>query len=72
MISRAALERGGLAGNVTDLLRILWRVSIHGQHIENKRRGGKYQDKERTTRTVCRFPLDFDAKTVGSLLETHK
>jgi hypothetical protein len=58
-------------GNVTDLLRILWRVSIHGQHSENKRRG-MYQDKERATRTVCRFPWGFDAKTAGSLLETHK
>lgn len=40
MISRAAPERGGLAGNVTGLLRILCSVSKHGQASGNKRRGG--------------------------------
>jgi hypothetical protein len=69
IISRAALESGGLEGNVTCLFRILCRSVITG--VQNQDKDDDYLKTKSMVRTVCKFPSGFDAKMVGIRSRIH-
>jgi hypothetical protein len=70
MMSRAALERGGLEGKVTGLFKILYRLAITSRWTRIVD-GEGYRKTMRESRTVCKFPSGFDAKMAGSQSRTH-